>query len=465
LNSSELKRAYFIGIGGIGMSAIARYMLREGVEIFGYDKTCTALTKKLESEGMKIHYETRENEFPENLDLVVYTPAIPRDHAELNFFLRSEIPTLKRSEILGLIAKRKKSIAIAGTHGKTTTSAILSHILTFCKLDASVFVGGIMVNYESNFIHGKSDWVVLEADEYDRSFLQLDPDIAAIISIDPDHLDIYEDHDKMIQSGFAAFSRKIKTNGSLFVSSQSWSQLKGMLEDDLNSKKVDWKVCGIGEGDCYAENIREKEAYSVFDWVAGDERIENILTSLPGDHNILNATIAIGIARMLGIEGDQIKNAIHGFEGIKRRFEMIYRARKFCFIDDYAHHPSELKAAISTARKHFPGKRILGIFQPHLYSRTRDFVDGFIDELSELDAVILLPIYPAREKPIEGVNSGLIYKGLRCEEKYLVPKKLLIDTIENIDFEIIMTLGAGDIDACVDDIKQYLINAETVQKI
>lgn len=443
----DIKKIYFIGIGGIGMSALARYFNNRQVEVFGYDKTETQLTKKLVDEGMKIHFEDDINQIPEGVDLVVYTPAIPKDHQELNYFFNNNFPIKKRSEVLGIISRSKKAIGVAGTHGKTSTSSILTWILKVGGVDCTAFLGGIAQNFGSNFIEGKSDWVVIEADEYDRSFLQLNPDMSIILSMDADHLDIYGDAINMHQ-GFFEYASQTKPNGFVFV--------KDGLRLPFSKNGITYGQFGIERGSYRAENVRVENGCFVFDFKSWIENIDNVKITLAGKHNVENATAAIAVAQQLGVQGDDIKKALASFKGIKRRFERIFENDEQVYIDDYAHHPSELKVAIEAAKMLFPNKKITGIFQPHLYSRTNDFVDGFAKELDELDEVILMDIYPARELPMEGVTSKIIFDKMKNPGKVMVTKSTLMDELKEKKIEVLLTLGAGDIDTFVPKIKNWL---------
>ncbi len=447
MNLNEIHKIYFVGIGGIGMSALARYFNGLGCEVHGYDKTETNLTRKLTQEGMKIHYKDTVERIPEGVDLVIYTPAIPKDHKELNYFFDHDFPVKKRAEVLGIISQNKKTIAIAGTHGKTSTCAILTHLLRTAGIDCTAFLGGIAQNYHSNFVEGKSDWVVVEADEFDRSFLHLSPDYAAIMSMDADHLDIYGNKSHMAD-GFTAFAGKLKPGGKVF--------LKYGLE--LNEKNDAVVSFGIDKGTYQSKNVRVDEGYFVFDFESPIENIEKIKFTLPGHHNVENATASIAIAQQMGVKGDAVKKAMASFKGIKRRFEFVTRSGKVVYIDDYAHHPTELKAAIQATRSLFPQKKITGIFQPHLYSRTRDFVDGFAEALDKLDEIILMDIYPARELPIDGVSSEIIFEKMKNTNKVLVTKESLMNELQGRDFEVLITLGAGDIDTFVEPIKALITN-------
>ncbi len=456
LRMSETNKIYFIGIGGIGMSAIARYMLSQGKEVYGYDKTETALTKKLVDEGMKIHYTDDVNLVPDGIGLVVYTPAIPDGHTELNYFRDNGYDVIKRAEMLGRLSQVKKTIAIAGTHGKTSTSATTSHLLKHGKEDISAFIGGIMSNYESNYLQGSSDWIVVEADEYDRSFLHLSPDIIAIMSMDADHLDIYGDFDEMIE-GFEAFIMKIKQDGTLILKEEMLAILSGRVIEVLADKNVDVILFGIDtETEVSVANVSVKEGKFFFDYESERGTISGLQSNLAGRHNIENSAMAITIASILGLDGEVIKDGLQSFKGIKRRFEIIYEDEKVTYIDDYAHHPTELRSAIGAAKELFPDKKITGIFQPHLFSRTRDFVEGFAEALDMLDEVLLMDIYPAREKPIEGVTSKIIFDKMSIENKSLVTKASLMDNLNDNELEVLMTLGAGDIDVFVSKIKELL---------
>ena len=449
---NDIQKVYFIGIGGIGMSALARYFNGRNVAVFGYDKTATTLTKKLVEEGMIIHFEDDVSQIPVGIDLVVYTPAIPDNHRELNYFRNRNFPLKKRAEVLGMISRTQRTIAVAGTHGKTTTTSILTHLLQEGGVDCTAFLGGIAHNFSSNYVEGKSDWVVVEADEYDRSFLHLHPEIAVILSMDADHLDFYGAGEE-VKKSYRIFGSQVKDKGKLIVN-QKW--LTEYLTKNEDQDKV--KTYGLESGDYYADNIRVTKGYFVFDFKSKLLDIVGLQFTLPGHHNIENATAAIAVALELGVSVDAIRRSLVSFKGIKRRFEIIYRDEKVVYIDDYAHHPSELKAAIHAARTLFPNKRITGVFQPHLFSRTRDFLQGFADELSTLDEVILLDIYPARELPIAGVTSEAIYKLITNDSKLLATKQHLLDVLATRDLEVLMTLGAGDIDTLVAPIKKQLID-------
>jgi len=451
LDLKDIKKLYFIGIGGIGMSALARYFNGRGVEIHGYDKTRTILTDKLSMEGMTIHYQEDILQIPKGINAVVWTPAIPSEHIELQWFKQNNFPLLKRSEMLGIISRSMKTIAIAGTHGKTTTTTILTHILRTGGVDCTAFLGGIAGNFDSNFVEGKSDWVVVEADEFDRSFLALSPDIALVTSMDADHLDIYGNHDDMLD-GFTAFIGKVKRGGT------------GFLKHGLSVKyfpegvNVIENAYGVNYGKIQAQNIYIVDGNIIFDIENEGNTIRNLKFTLPGKHNVENATAAILIAKKLGVTDEAIRESLATFKGIKRRFETIIKNENITFIDDYAHHPEELRAAIRAAKMLFPKEKITGIFQPHLYTRTRDFANGFAAALDELDEPILLPIYPARELPIEGVDSSLIFNKMKNPNKKITTKVALFDILNIKKIKVLLTLGAGDIDAIVPKITERIFN-------
>ncbi len=448
----DIRKIYFIGIGGIGMSALARYFRRIGAEVHGYDRTSTELTRTLEAEGMKIHYTDDVSAIPEGVDLVVFTPAVPAGFGELIWFRERGFEVLKRSEVLGIISKGMRTMAVAGTHGKTTTSSMLTHILRVGGVDCTAFLGGIARNYGANYIEGGSDVVVVEADEYDRSFMRLHPDMTTIMSMDADHLDIYGDEATM-QHTYAEYCAQVKDGGTVIVK-------RGLPLEILPEAKgrVHFETFGISRGQHRATNIRVRDGFFVFDFKGLDAEVLNIKMSLPGRHNIENATAAIAIALKQGVSPDAVREALFSFRGIKRRFDVIYRDKKRVYIDDYAHHPTELASAIGAAKELFKGRKITGIFQPHLFSRTRDFVDGFAASLDMLDEVILLDIYPARELPIEGVTSDIIFDKMLSNNKIMTSKHLLMSELQKKDIDVLMTLGAGDIDTFVEPIRAYLRN-------
>lgn len=452
MNLSSIRKLYFLGIGGIGMSAIARYFLDEGVEIYGYDIAESNLTKKLVKEGMVIHYDIDVDKIPDDIDAVVMTPAIPNHHPELIKIKELGYPLYKRAEVLGLLSKAKKTIAIAGTHGKTTTSSIIAHILTYCGLDITAFLGGILVDQQSNFIKGHSDIMVLEADEYDRSFLQLHPYVLAVLSMDADHLDIYKNVENMY-AAYEQLCRQIQSGGVLIIDSKLLKHFSESFSDDLKAANV--SIIDSGK-DFRFENISVSENRYIFDYSDTDVKIEEMTTQLPGIHNISNASVAISIALHFTKNADMIREGVMNFRGIKRRFEWVYDEEKV-LVDDYAHHPEELRHAVNTINELYPDKCILGIFQPHLYSRTNDFYKDFAKELGKLDRVIMMPIYPAREEPLEGVRSEMIYNLIPIDEKYIVRNgEEMLEKIKELDADVIMTIGAADLDKYHSDIIKIL---------
>ncbi|MCB0661773.1 MAG: UDP-N-acetylmuramate--L-alanine ligase [Saprospiraceae bacterium] len=443
----DLKRIYFLGIGGIGMSALARYFHKRGVEVFGYDKIRTELTQSLEAEGMEIHYDDDPSRIPHDVDVVVLTPAIPNENLEKKWLVKSGIPIKKRAEMLGLISRNKKTVAIAGTHGKTTTSSITAHLLRTGGIECSAFLGGIAANFNSNFIDGDSDWVVVEADEYDRSFLHLHPDIAAVLSMDADHLDIYGTADEILAGGYLAFLKQVKAGGEIIINND--------FADLVEIEGID--TIGFGQGDLKISNVTVSEGRMVFDFDNGNKQLQGLRFPLPGRHNVFNASIAVAIALKLGISEEKIREGLESFKGIKRRFEILARTDEVAYIDDYAHHPTELEAAIDAARIFFPGKKLTGIFQPHLFSRTRDFADEFAAALDKLDEILLLEIYPAREKPIEGVTSKMLLDKMKNAAKRIITKADVPEYLQGKDLEVVMTLGAGDIDTLRTPVKNVIV--------
>ena len=440
---------YFLGIGGIGMSALARFFHSKGHIVLGYDKTPTALTHLLEMEGMEIIYDDQLHHLPSLLtqsnaqDIwICYTPAIPKDNQIFQWFQHKGWEMHKRSELLGAITRQYKTIAVAGTHGKTTTSSLITYLLTEGGFPVNAFLGGIATNFQSNLVLADGDWVVVEADEFDRSFLTLAPEIAVITAVDPDHLDIYGSAEEF-SKGFADFAGKIKSRGTLI-------QKEGIALS-LNELQSEVEVIhyGTAQSLARAENIIVDKGTYVFDYVWGEERIENVHCGLPGIHNVENAVAAITVAKKCGVDDDRIREAMANFKGVKRRFERVLSKESIVVIDDYAHHPTEIKAAIQSVRDLYPHQRVVGIFQPHLYSRTRDFAEGFALELSKLDEVILLPIYPAREIPIPGIDSQWLLDKISNSSKKLLEKSELLEIGISADWDVVLFLGAGDIDQCV----------------
>jgi UDP-N-acetylmuramate--alanine ligase len=444
---NDIHTIYFIGIGGIGMSALARYFHSRGVQVAGYDRTATELTRTLEAEGMEVRYEADVSSLPKDIDLVVYTPAVPAVHAELQWFREEGYPVLKRSQVLGIISAGMRTVAVAGTHGKTTTSTLTTHLLRSGGVDCNAFLGGVARNFSSNFVAGSSEWVVVEADEYDRSFLTLHPDIATIMAMDPDHLDIYGNAQNLLDTGFLAFADQLKAGGSLLV--------KAGLEEHFRGRQP-VETFGIEAGDYRAVNLRVSDGYFVFDYQSPDHQIEALRHPHPGRHNVENALAAITVALKLGVSPEQIRQGLLDFRGIARRFEFLVREPELVYIDDYAHHPEELKAAIGAARELYPNRHLTGIFQPHLYSRTQDFARGFAEALDQLDEVLLLDIYPAREEPIPGVTSRTIAEHMKNPKLQLLGKAEVLPALRHRPLDVLLTLGAGDIDTLVNPITSWL---------
>lgn len=451
----KLNTVYFLGVGGIGMSALARYFLAQGCKVYGYDKTKTELTEQLEEEGIQIHYD-EDVEFlktvvSSNDDvLICYTPAIPKDNKELQFLQNNDFELLKRSQVLGLISQNYFTIAIAGTHGKTTTSSIVAHVINECLGNCVAFLGGISLNFNSNLLLNKdAEYLVVEADEYDRSFLTLSPDIALITSLDADHLDIYGDGNEM-QEAYKAFVNKIKSGGSLITKNQ-------YIDEFESVEGINISTYGLKEkSDTYASGLRIENGAFYADIESGSASTLNVEIGLPGIHNVENAIGAFAIAEQLGIDKSQIKDALASYKGVKRRFEYHIKTPGMVYIDDYAHHPSELEVCIKSVKELYPNKKVTGVFQPHLYTRTRDFADGFASSLSLLDELLLMDIYPARELPIEGVTSQMLLDKIDIAEKSLVTKENLLEIVLQKDVEVLLTLGAGDIDVFVKPITKIL---------
>lgn len=449
----NIQAVYFLGIGGIGMSALARYFKLNGKHVSGYDRTPTPLTDEMKAEGIAIHFIDEVNEIPSEIKLlpkenvlIVITPAIPADHTELNYFKNNGYELVKRSEVLGIITRGTFGIGIAGTHGKTTTSAITSHLLEACGLKPAAFVGGIMANYGTNFLPGNGGISVMEADEFDRSFLRLHPMIAVITAMDPDHLDIYGTEESF-REGFLQYASQVREGGKLIIH----ESLKNYFTDKPHI------TYGISEtADVRAKNIRVENGRFVFD-VEGEINITNLSLAMPGRHNVSNATAALTAATFAGAKAEDLRSALESFKGVKRRFEFIVEKGKKIYIDDYAHHPKELDACISAARELFPGKRIYGAFQPHLFTRTRDFAEGFARSLSALDHLYLLPIYPARELPIEGVSSEMLQVNITASCDIVNKNDLAkIVSLDLGEFDVLLTMGAGDIDQTVGDLQKLL---------
>lgn len=447
---------YFLGIGGIGMSNLARYYLSKGYEVAGYDRTETVLTKTLVSEGAVIHYDDDVRMIPKQfLDKtktkVIYTPAIPASHSELNYFKAEGFEMMKRAQVLGEITKSSDALCVSGTHGKTTVSSMIAHLLHDSKVGCNAFLGGILKNYNTNLLlSDKSNLTVVEADEYDRSFHWLRPWIAVITSADPDHLDIYGTAEAYRES-FEHFTSLIRNDGVLIMK-------KGAPVTPQLKEGVKLYTYSESEGDFHAEDIRIGNGEIVFDFVGLDTKIKDISLGVPVRINIENAVAAIAVALLSGADEDEIREATSTYGGAKRRFDFIIKDKDVVFIDDYAHHPRELKASIESIKLLYADKKVTGVFQPHLFSRTRDFMNEFAESLSLLDELILLDIYPAREEPIPGVTSQQIFDRVSIENKILIPKENLIDKLGNIEPEVLVTFGAGDIDKLLPGIEKMLRN-------
>ncbi len=460
MNILNYKLYYFLGVGGIGMSALARFFNHYKKEVIGYDKTATVLTNQLQDEGIPCHFddnvaalESILASYSKDEVLVIYTPAVPKEHNEYQFLLRNNYTVLKRSVVLGEITKQFKTIAIAGTHGKTTTTTLVTHLLKSAGINCFSFMGGISKNYNTNLLLGdvsdKDAYVVVEADEYDRSFLTLHPQIAVITSVDADHLDIYGNAEH-VKEGYALFAKQVKNDGILIVKKNVDNDLTLSNKRLIYSLNLDTEYC--------AESITMANAQFSYDIKSPIETIHDVTLGLPGLHNIENSIAAVAIAQQIGIKGDVIKNALRSFSGVKRRFDYRVKTDKVVYIDDYAHHPEELRATIGSVRKLYPTKKITGIFQPHLFSRTRDFVDDFAASLDLLDECILLDIYPAREKPMEGVTSDWLLSKMILKDKKVMTKQQVLERVKESSPEVLVTMGAGDIDSLIVPLETILKN-------
>lgn len=451
---TEKKNIYFVGIGGIGMSALARYFNQLGKQVAGYDRSTTDLTKRLQTEGIFVtdFSEADAIAFPyrdQEETLVVYTPAIDESNPMLTYFKENGFECLKRAEVLGLLSKEMKTIAVAGTHGKTTVSSMIAFLLKSADIKINAFLGGISRDFGTNLILEKdAEIMVTEADEYDRSFLQLSPNHLVVTSIDADHLDIYEDTED-IKDTYNQLLEQICHGGSL-LTKPSVAEVLELPEEILNDT-----YSLAQNSNVKAENIRVEDGSFVFDYVSKDLRIENVSCGLPGIHNVENAVAAMCIAQQMGVEPTQLKNSIAEFRGVKRRFDVHLKTDKIIYIDDYAHHPEELKVLLASVRELYPEKKITAIFQPHLFSRTRDFVEEFAKELALADDAILLEIYPAREEPIEGVNSLWLAKKMKKENVHVCSKHQLINVLKSKEVEVLLTIGAGDIDTMIEPIINF----------
>jgi UDP-N-acetylmuramate--alanine ligase len=449
---ADIKRVYLIGIGGIGMSGLARYFSKKGMLVCGYDKTPTPLTQAMANEGIQMSYQDTATLIPmsfqkKELDtLIIYTPAIPKDSQILNYFKDQGFPIHKRSEVLGIISKGMFCIAVAGTHGKTTTSSLIAHLLKVGQIDCSAFLGGIATNYQSNVLFGDSDVMVVEADEYDRSFLTLHPDIAVITSMDADHLDIYGE-EKQLHDSFKLFAMQVKPDGKLIRK--------------VNLPLTGGKTYAINNAEAQAEgfNIKIAEQRFSFDFRNEEVKMEGLVLGLPGQHNIENAVAAMEVALAMGVNTEDIRKGLASFLGVKRRFEYVVKENGSIYIDDYAHHPEELKACFKAVRSLYPDLKLTVVFQPHLFSRTRDFAQEFIKVLNTVDELLLLDIYPARELPIAGVDSQMLANKIDVDKVRLCGKEEVLEIIKNEKPALLLTVGAGDIDTLIQPLKIIMQNA------
>lgn len=444
---TNIQRIYFIGIGGIGMSALARYFNTQGVKVSGYDKTPTPLTDDLVKEGIQIHFEDDLAQIDKEATVIVYTPAIPSDHKELNFYRDNGYNVVKRSDVLQWVTENAFTIGIAGTHGKTTTTSMTAHILRHTGYGCNAFLGGIASNYGTNFWSHEKNVVVVEADEYDRSFLKLAPNVAVVTAVDPDHLDIYGTAEEVLKA-FGQYTDKIKPNGVLI------QKYGTVFPVNAANKEVFTYSYNETKASFHTSDLKVIEGSYHFDLVHPKGILKDVVLNMGGLHNVENATAAIAIALQLGIDENKIKDAVASFQGVKRRFEFKIKTANKVLIDDYAHHPEELNALISGVRSLYPNEKMVLVFQPHLYSRTQDQAAGFIEVLSKADEVILLPIYPARELPIPGVSSDILLDKMTVAKKTVMSKEQLFEWAANTQDKLIVMAGAGDIDACITKVKE-----------
>ncbi len=451
---NKIKAVYFVGAGGIGMSAIARYFLKKGLVVAGYDKTPSDLTRQLQEEGMLIHYEENVDAIPEACKqkedcLVIYTPAIPEEHQELQYFRKNAFEIQKRAQVLGTLTQAHKGLCVAGTHGKTTTSTMCAHIMHQSHLDCNAFLGGISKNYGTNYILSDSDYVVIEADEFDRSFHWLRPWMSVITATDPDHLDIYGTKEAYLES-FRHYSELIQPGGALII--HRGLEMKEHLQDGV--RRYDYSLT---EGDFHAEHIRIENGEITFDFISPIECIKDVQLGQPIPINIENGIAAMAMAQLNGCTAEELKNGMKTYSGVDRRFDFKIKTKELVFLSDYAHHPKEIYQSAKSIRELYKDKHITAIFQPHLYTRTRDFYKDFAEALSQLDEVILTEIYPARELPIPGVTSQLIYDNLKeGVKKQMIQKADVLDFIRGHEFEVLIILGAGDLDNQVPAITKIL---------
>jgi UDP-N-acetylmuramate--alanine ligase len=447
----DIQKIYFIGIGGIGMSALARYFISLGKSVSGYDRTRTHLTAQLEGSGINIHYEENVALAPKDIDVVVYTPAIPADHKELVYYRENNYKVVKRSDVLQWITESAFNVCVGGTHGKTTITTMAAHILRDTGYGCNAFLGGISANYNTNFWSSERNVCVVEADEYDRSFLKLVPDVAVVTAMDPDHLDIYGTP-KAVEDAFVQFANRVKKGGCL-ISKYGLSRTKDLKADHHYTYSFD-----NPKADVYVTNIEVEKGSYRYDVIHKDWKMKDLLLHMGGLHNIENSIAAITVAKYLKIDDEKIKAAVANFKGVKRRFEYVLKSKGHTIIDDYAHHPEELKALISGVRSLFADKKCTVIFQPHLYSRTNDLAKEFAQSLDMADEVILLPIYPARELPIPGVESELILDNMQLPQKQVLTKEVMLDWVKMHKPELVVMCGAGDIDSLLQPVKSILEN-------
>lgn len=449
---TDIQTVYLIGIGGIGMSALARYFVEQGKSVAGYDRVSTELTQELESKGIAIHYSDDVNLIPSGFEspettLVIFTPAVPNSHTELTHFQTNGYDVLKRSEVLGKLSEAYETVAVAGTHGKTTTCSIIAHLLRSSSKDCNAFLGGISSNYNTNLLTStSSNLMVVEADEFDRSFLTLSPDVAIITSVDADHLDIYGSSDEMLNS-FREFSNQVTENGTLIYRF-------GLPFGD--SKRTRFTYSISEKSDYHTSDLSVKDGQYQFNLHSPSTTLENVNFGMPGLHNVENAVAAFAAVDQLGLTEDEIRNGLATYKGVKRRFDVHINTEKLVYIDDYAHHPTEISACIGSVRELFPGRRVKGIFQPHLFSRTKDHMSEFATSLSALDEVTLLDIYPAREEPIPGITSDVLLDRITVTEKELQTKEAAVEALSTDNLDVLLTMGAGDIHQLVSPIKKKL---------
>ena len=454
MEAKDIKAVYFVGAGGIGMSALVRYFIHRGLVVAGYDKTPSELTHRLEEEGAQIHYEENVDAIPQACKdpkhcLVVYTPAIPAEHQELQYFRQNGFEIQKRAQVLGTLTRQMKGLCVAGTHGKTTTSSMCAHIMHQSHLDCNAFLGGITKNYGTNYIVSDSDFVVIEADEFDRSFHWLSPWMSVITSTDPDHLDIYGTKEAYLES-FRHYTELIQPGGALIIHRDL--EMKDHLQDGV--RRYDY---ALSEGDFHAENIKIENGEITFDFISPIENVPGVQLGQPVPINIENGIAAMAMAQLNGCTADELRNGLKTYAGVDRRFDFKIKTSELVFLSDYAHHPKEIYQSARSIRELYKNRHITAIFQPHLYTRTRDFYQDFADALSQLDEVILTEIYPARELPIEGVTSELIYDRLAPGvEKQLVKKADVLSLIESRSFDVLIVLGAGDLDNQVPEMAKIL---------